>query len=71
MNFFVNLLPTGEPPIQIQNSLDFLSTSFSQANQFIPMDTALTILGLILTYEAAILSFKFVNFALNKFRGSG
>jgi len=71
MNFFINLLPTGNPPEQIQNALDFLSTSFQKANQLFPMDTALTILGFILTYEAAILSFKFVNFALNKLRGSG
>jgi len=58
-------------PTQIISALDTVQIYLQKANSFLPMDTLMIILGLIFTFEAAILTFKLVNYVLNKVRGSG
>lgn len=66
------LLPNSSPlPIQIQSSLNSMSTYFNYANKLLPIDTIFVIIGLGLLFESTILLFKLVNFAINKLRGSG
>jgi len=61
----------GGLPSQIVSALDTLQGYLQKANTIVPVDTLLTILALVFTFEAAILTFKFVNFILKKVRGSG
>lgn len=68
----INLLPAGSAlPSDISSALSSFSSYFSMANSFLPVSTLFSIVALGITFEAGILIFKFVNWSINKLRGSG
>jgi hypothetical protein len=67
----ISILPNGQLPIQIDSAFTFMASSFSKANVLFPLDTVITMLGIVFVIETALLTFKFANFAYNKLRGAG
>jgi hypothetical protein len=66
----VSILPNGSSmPSQINSAFTTFAGFFQKANAIFPMDTVFTIMGLILTLEASILSFHIGNWIYTKIRG--
>jgi len=66
------LLPTtGDLPQGISDALDKVSPYIGLGNNFLPFDTLFTILGIWIGIQVALFSWKALNWAINKLRGSG
>ncbi len=72
IDLLIDLFPSPSSlPSGINDAFTLLGQYFQKANAILPVDTMITILGLILTLESGILAFKIANWVINKFRGSG
>lgn len=68
----ISLLPNFDGlPENVASAFDNVSTLLNQANYYFPVDTAFTIITLIVTFEAGIFLYKMINWVINKLRGSG
>lgn len=72
LRFTISLFPNAQTlPTEITSALVTFDSYFDKINSFLPLDTLFVIISLILTFEAGILTFKILNWVLNKLRGSG
>jgi len=72
VQFFISLLPnSGELPDGITNAFSTFASYWNMANSILPMNTFFSIIVLGLAFEAGYLTFKLINFVVNKVRGSG
>lgn len=60
------LLPNASLPIDFSNAIVVASSYISSFNNFIPVQTILTILSLVLTIEFFIILFKLINWTIKK-----
>ncbi len=67
----LSLLPTTAIPANVDSAFATFASFFHKANAIFPMDTTFAIIGLTLTIETGILTFKVANYIINKIRGSG
>jgi uncharacterized membrane protein SirB2 len=61
----------GGLPTQMTDALNAMQTYLQKANSILPVDTMLVVIGIALTFEAAVLTFRLTNYIVNKVRGSG
>jgi len=68
----IALLPsTSAINSNVDSAITFFAPKFSTWNDVLPVDSLLTIIGLVLTFEAGLLLFFSINWIFNKIRGSG
>jgi len=60
------LLPNASLPVDFSNAIVSASNYISAFNDFIPVNTILIILGLVLTIELFINIFKLINWTIKK-----
>ena len=63
--------PVGFLPEPFYNSLSGLAPFLAKVNVYIPVDQVFLIFQYYLLMESGILTFKMINWAFNKARGSG
>lgn len=62
----LRLLDDATLPAGLTSALTSVSTYLSSINQFVPVDSFLTISGILLTIEAGIFSYKLVMWLVKK-----
>jgi len=58
-------------PSVLETPIQNITGYLQKANSIFPVTTLLQATSFILVFEAGVLTFKFVNFAIKKLRGSG
>ena len=71
LSVLINAVQLVDLPSSVNDAFQTVSIYFQKANAIFPIDTIFTIIGLVLAIESGILAIKLINWALNKFRGSG
>lgn len=58
-------------PSGVEIALANVGTYLQKANSIFPIDQLISAVGIIFSFETALLLFKFLNFIMKKIRGSG
>lgn len=65
----INLLPNWTVPTSFFNFFQFMGKGYATLNTYLPMDTAVEAIGLIMSFELAYLLFKIIGWVFNLFTG--
>lgn len=65
----LRLLPDASLPGAVSTAFATAGTYYKTADVFFPMDTAFTILGLILLFEGGVLTYKILMWTIKKIPG--
>lgn len=72
MTGLINLLPAYPGmPTPVHNAITTVTGWLVGLNDMFPMDTLYAILALTIAFELGIMTYKLVNWTINKTRGSG
>lgn len=72
ISFVISLFPVFSGlPQGITTAFSSIGSYLNMANGFFPMDTLWSAIVILVTFEMGILTFKTLNFVINKVRGSG
>lgn len=68
----ISILPNAlDLPPAYYSALDTISPYLNLMNSFFPVDILFDVLAIIFSFYTFLYSFKFLNWTLNKLRGSG
>jgi len=69
INFLIGFLPVGSLPPQITTALTYFVGVINSFNFLFPIDTLITVLGISISFELAVVFFHFINWVYHKIRG--
>jgi hypothetical protein len=70
ITFFVNLLPVASISSTVTTGINTFFNNVNQYNSIFPIDTAVTIMGLIVAFYVAVLLWDMVKWVIHLVRGN-
>jgi len=70
VGFLIGLLPTIAFPTQIATSIALIMGYVNAMNWLFPVSTLITCLGIVITFEIGVFSFKFIRWLIHLIRGN-